>query len=132
MASTKDAHKVVSSWPSSPGKSVGLQPISGKPSVAHCFADAAYLVDTINSLISLRCCATLAAQGSPAHMWEYRTIDLNDLPRKAAAVDLLNAAGAEGWEMVGIAANQIAYMKREIARPAPTSVRGSRAKVSQA
>ena len=35
--------------------------------------------------------------------WEYRKIDLN----------LLNAAGAEGWELVGITSNNFAYLKRE-------------------
>jgi hypothetical protein len=30
------------------------------------------------------------------HEWEYCTIDLNDLPRKTAEIDLLNDAGADG------------------------------------
>jgi hypothetical protein len=39
-------------------------------------------------------------------------IDLNNIPPRESALDLLNEAGAEGWEMVGISRNGIAYMKR--------------------
>jgi hypothetical protein len=46
--------------------------------------------------------------------WEYRKIDLNDLPRKANDVDVLNDAGDEEWELVGITTNNFAYLKREI------------------
>jgi hypothetical protein len=49
--------------------------------------------------------------------WEYRKIDLNDLPRNAVDADVLNAAGEAGWELVAIAANGIAYFKRELAAP---------------
>jgi Domain of unknown function (DUF4177) len=45
--------------------------------------------------------------------WEYRTLDLNDLPRKTEVVDVLNDAGENGWELVTITPNQIAYLKRE-------------------
>jgi hypothetical protein len=57
--------------------------------------------------------------------WEYRTLDLNDLPRKTEAVDVLNDVGEEGWEFVIITPNQIAYLKRQVAklraRPTPTT-----------
>ena len=46
--------------------------------------------------------------------WEYRKIALNQLSAKTADVDLLNDAGEEGWEMVAILPNNIAYLKREI------------------
>jgi hypothetical protein len=42
-------------------------------------------------------------------VWEYRQIDLNDLPRKAAEVDVLNELGAQGWELVGIMDNHVAW-----------------------
>jgi hypothetical protein len=45
-------------------------------------------------------------------MWEYRQIDLNDLPRKTHEVDVLNELGEQGWELVGIMDNQVAYLKR--------------------
>lgn len=32
--------------------------------------------------------------------WEYTKRDLNALPRKTEETDLLNGAGAEGWELV--------------------------------
>lgn len=45
--------------------------------------------------------------------WEYRMIDLGQLPPRSVATDILNSAGAEGWEFVGISANNIAYTKRK-------------------
>jgi Domain of unknown function (DUF4177) len=48
--------------------------------------------------------------------WEYLTVDLNDLPRKTDAVDVLNDAGENGWELVTITPNQIAYLKRQVAK----------------
>ena len=57
--------------------------------------------------------------------WEYRTLDLNDLPRKMEGLDILNDAGEEGWELVTIMPNQIAYLKRQVVkrrtRSAPTT-----------
>ena len=47
-------------------------------------------------------------------LWEYRKIALNQLSAKTADVDLLNDAGEEGWELVVILPNNIAYLKREI------------------
>jgi hypothetical protein len=46
--------------------------------------------------------------------WEYRKIDLNLHRPQGDELDLLNAAGAEGWELVGITSNSIAYLKREL------------------
>jgi len=57
--------------------------------------------------------------------WEYLTVDLNDLPRKTESINVLNDAGEQGWELVIITANQIAYLKRQAAkrrvRSAPTT-----------
>ena len=47
-------------------------------------------------------------------LWEYRKIALNQLSPKTADVDVLNDAGDEGWELVAILPNNIAYLKREI------------------
>ena len=44
--------------------------------------------------------------------WEYSKIDLSNLPPRTDDVDLLDDAGREGWELVGIAANNFAYLKR--------------------
>jgi hypothetical protein len=61
--------------------------------------------------------------------WEYIKIDLNDLPRNTEGIDLLNDAGKEGWELVTLTSNNIAFLKRPIRRrtsrsaaaaPAPT------------
>jgi hypothetical protein len=51
--------------------------------------------------------------------FEYRKIDLNVMPRKVDEVDLLNEAGKEGWELVSIAPNHIAYLKRSVATKKP-------------
>ena len=51
--------------------------------------------------------------------WEYRTIDLNQHGSRSDEVELLNAAGADGWELVGITGNFIAYLKRAVAERAP-------------
>jgi DNA-binding protein H-NS len=46
--------------------------------------------------------------------WEYRKIDLNETPRRGNDIDVLCNAGADGWELVAILANNIAYLKRAI------------------
>jgi hypothetical protein len=46
--------------------------------------------------------------------WEYRKIDLNDPPREMSDLDLLDNAGVEGWELVVITSNNIAYLMRPI------------------
>ena len=49
--------------------------------------------------------------------WEYRKINLNDVPRKTDDVDLLNVAGEQGWELFGVTANNIGYLKRPVPEP---------------
>jgi H-NS histone C-terminal domain len=44
--------------------------------------------------------------------WEYHKIDLNQLPRKGDVLDLLDEAGEQGWELVVILPNNVAYFKR--------------------
>ena len=51
--------------------------------------------------------------------WEHRKIDLNNVPRKTDDIDLLNDAGDQGWELVTITPNSIAYFKRRLDDPAP-------------
>jgi H-NS histone family len=46
--------------------------------------------------------------------WKYRKIDLNLYRPQGDELDLLNAAGAEGWELVSISSNNMAYLKREM------------------
>jgi hypothetical protein len=45
--------------------------------------------------------------------WQYRKISLNELPRRTDDMDLLCHIGREGWELVHITPNNIAYFKRE-------------------
>jgi hypothetical protein len=54
--------------------------------------------------------------------WEYTKIHLSELPRQGDDVDLLNDAGNNGWELVGITNNNIAYLKRPVGEPAPQVV----------
>ena len=57
--------------------------------------------------------------------WEYTTVSLNDRPYKTRPIDVLNDVGEEGWELVIITPNQIAYLKRQVgkrrARSSPTT-----------
>jgi hypothetical protein len=54
--------------------------------------------------------------------WQYITLDLSDLPRRATVLDLLNDAGKQGWELVLIMSNNIAYLKRQVPkRPSRTT-----------
>jgi DNA-binding protein H-NS len=46
--------------------------------------------------------------------WEYRKIGLNQHGPRDDDLALLNAAGAEGWELIGISSNNIAYLKRKV------------------
>ncbi len=50
--------------------------------------------------------------------WEYSRINLNEVPRRTDDIDLLNDAGKEGWELVTITTNNIAFLKRQIGEPA--------------
>jgi hypothetical protein len=45
--------------------------------------------------------------------WDYRKIDLNNVPRKTDDIDLLNDAGEQGWDLIAITPNNFAYLKRE-------------------
>ena len=50
--------------------------------------------------------------------WEYSKIDLNNVPTKSSDLDSLDDAGKDGWELVGITANNFAYLKRPLEDPA--------------
>ena len=58
--------------------------------------------------------------------WEYLKINLSELPRTADEVDVLNAAGREGWELVAVTNLNIAFLKRMVSEPAPTTGRKRR------
>jgi hypothetical protein len=49
-----------------------------------------------------------------AMRWEYRKVDLNDAPREEDDLDLLARVGAEGWELVTILTNNVAYLRRPV------------------
>jgi|RhiMetdeSRZDD1v2_1073273.scaffolds.fasta_scaffold1094153_1 hypothetical protein len=44
--------------------------------------------------------------------WEYRKIYLGAVPSRTEDIDLLNDVGADGWELVAIMDNNVAYLKR--------------------
>jgi Domain of unknown function (DUF4177) len=62
--------------------------------------------------------------------WEYRAIHLSGLPQDKK-FDVLNDAGADGWELVGITTNNIAYLKREVAKPGTSFAKRPRCKIDQ-
>jgi len=49
--------------------------------------------------------------------WEYSRINLNEVARRTDDIDLLNDAGKDGWELVTITTNNIAFLKRSIGEP---------------
>ncbi len=51
--------------------------------------------------------------------WEYRKIDLGTSQLTTNDIELLNAAGEEGWEVVHITDNNVAYLKRSSEKPYP-------------
>jgi hypothetical protein len=60
--------------------------------------------------------------------WQYRKIALNQAPRRIDDIDLLCDAGEEGWELVVIMANNVAYLKRPVGHQvseAPTHISSS-------
>ena len=52
--------------------------------------------------------------------WEYRTIDFGELPPRVRPLTVLNTAGGQGWELVAIVANNVAYLKRPIDKASQT------------
>ena len=58
--------------------------------------------------------------GRAAMSWHYRKIDLNEHAPRGDLLDVLNEVGADGWELVTIAANNVAYLRRRIEPPAPS------------
>jgi hypothetical protein len=53
--------------------------------------------------------------------WEYSKIDLNNVPAKASDLGTLDDAGKDGWELVGITANNVAYLMRMLEDPVTAS-----------
>lgn len=62
--------------------------------------------------------------------FEYMLIDLGTATARVPDVALLNAAGAQGWELVQIVPPNRAFLKRAI--PAPTPAKQGRAKAATA
>jgi hypothetical protein len=63
--------------------------------------------------------------------WEYRRIDLNDAPRRGDSVDALNKVGSEGWELVAVTGNGVAYVKRQLPEPAKAGRRKAAAPAAE-
>jgi hypothetical protein len=53
--------------------------------------------------------------------WEYSKIDLNNAPARSSEIALLDDAGRNGWELVRITANNLAYLKRALDDVAPAA-----------
>jgi hypothetical protein len=51
---------------------------------------------------------------SAVTIWKYRKINLSEQRPRSDELDILNTAGADGWELVGITNNNIAYLKRPV------------------
>src|SRR5262249_1648997 len=59
-------------------------------------------------------CSRSPAQWRASVVWIYRKIALNQHHGRGADVELLCEAGEEGWELVSILPNNIAYLKRKV------------------
>lgn len=59
--------------------------------------------------------------------WEYERIDLNTLARNETDIDVLNEAGAQGWELIAINPCNVAILKRAVATTATRAPRASSA-----
>lgn len=46
--------------------------------------------------------------------YEYKTIDLNSLARRQTLLDVLNAAGASGWELISISSMNFGIFRRPL------------------
>jgi hypothetical protein len=66
------------------------------------------------SLPLRRTCYLIWEETGVVTVWNYRKIDLSEQRPRSDELDLLNTAGADGWELVGITSNNIAYLKRPI------------------
>jgi hypothetical protein len=58
--------------------------------------------------------------------WEDLTLDLAYLPAKTNDVDVLNKAGEDGWELIAIASNHVAYLRRQVDDPDAPNDRSTR------
>jgi hypothetical protein len=54
--------------------------------------------------------------------WEYHELDFGAVALTAADIDILNALGQDGWELVRTTSNKIAYLKRKMLQPKRTKV----------
>ena len=54
--------------------------------------------------------------------WEYTKIDLNSATARRDDIEFLTDAGNEGWELVAITVNNIAYLKRAVANAKRTTL----------
>jgi DNA-binding protein H-NS len=64
--------------------------------------------------------------------WDYKKIALNEAPRRGDDIDLLCDAGEEGWELVAILTNDVAYLKREVEQAASERVERPTEEIEQA
>jgi hypothetical protein len=62
--------------------------------------------------------------------WEYRAILLNALPQEKK-LDVLNDAGEDGWELVSITTDDVAYLKREVVKPGMSFAKHPRGTIDQ-
>ena len=56
--------------------------------------------------------------------WEYRKIVLGDHHRRQDDIDLLCELGGNGWELVAITPNNVAYLKREVGQEVNRTLAG--------
>ena len=55
---------------------------------------------------------------------------LNELPQDKK-LDVLSEAGEDGWELVGITTDDVAYLKREVVKPGTALAKTPRRAIDQ-
>lgn len=53
--------------------------------------------------------------------WEYRIVNLSETSHRGRDNDVLAEAGNDGWELVAVTPNNIAYLKRPSDPPPPAA-----------
>jgi DNA-binding protein H-NS len=63
--------------------------------------------------------------------WEYKKLALNEARHDYDEIDVLCDAGDDGWELVAVLPNGIAYLKRELSEGVASSPERSSAEAKQ-
>jgi len=94
---------------------IGMNPVWFKQQRWHIRIMLAALVPAcLRTIATGRFAMTNCPKICPMQQWEYRQILLSEFLSPEQELEALNVAGVKGWELVGIAINDVAYLKRQV------------------